>query len=374
MRFLFIDSVPLTFGGGYEAFLLDLGKEARGRGHTVTVATPTPTIARAVGRMAGLTVEARFSTDDIHRRQGNAELVTGGLLTLGRVLRKADVVYMKNEPHELLATMCLAQKDVPVVVGFHSAVSGRPGRTGKIRRGAYNSRPYRALLRRAGAFHTLQPAQTEWLVERHRMPREKVHCIPNGIDLARFRPSDRRLGDTVRLLFVGRLDVQKGIDTVIEALEVLESSDVPVSLTVAGDGPLRDLVERAQRRSASLSYVGHIAETAPLMSTHDLLIAPSRWEVSALVPAEALACGVPVITSSIPENRIYDQTPAVEFCSPDDPGALAKTIINIVEDLQRFPERHPQLRRAARRFAEEAVDQGRSMTRLLVVLERLVGQ
>jgi alpha-1,6-mannosyltransferase len=372
MQILLIDSVPLTFGGGYESFLFDLTKEARARGHEVTLITPTVGIARTVGRPAGIKMRVRLSPYEVHRKLDGATLVTGGLLTLRRVLESRDIAYVKNEPHEVLAALTMARRRTPVVVGFHSAIHGRPGLTGRMRSAVYNSTPYRFLLKRSDAFHTLQPAQTHWLVEKHHLSKDKVHCVPNGVDLHRFRPGKHQHNDIFKLLFAGRLDAQKGIDTLLDAFAMLDSLALRASLTVAGDGPLRGLVQRAEERSGMVSYVGHTSDMLGLVSQHDLVIAPSRWEVFPLVPAEAMACGVPVIASLIPENEVYANAEAVELCPPDNPLALAETIVRRVEEFRRSPERFAKLRRDARRFAEQELDLTRAMGTLLDVMEGLV--
>ena len=77
------------------------------------------------------------------------------------------------------------------------------------------------------------------------IPRERVHAIPNGIDI----PEDgrRQTGNgVVRFLSMGRLDAEKAVDQTIRAFSAL-STDTPARLTILGDGPCREELEALSR-------------------------------------------------------------------------------------------------------------------------------
>jgi glycosyltransferase involved in cell wall biosynthesis len=98
-----------------------------------------------------------------------------------------------------------------------------------------------------------------------------------------------------RLLFVGQLIPRKGVDVLLDAFASVPRG----TLVVAGDGPLRPLVEAAARRDERITYEGHAdwRRLQELYRACDVLVLPSRYEVWGLVVNEALSHGLPVIAT-----------------------------------------------------------------------------
>lgn len=144
------------------------------------------------------------------------------------------------------------------------------------------------------------------------VPASRIVVVPNGIDVARFRP-DPTLGQSTRaqlgvaadeplLLNVGRLVPEKAQDVLIRAFGQIDSA-VPARLLIAGDGPLRaPLTEMA----ASLGLISRITLLGPrddipaLLNAADAFALSSNIEGMPLVLAEALACGCPVVSTDAP--------------------------------------------------------------------------
>ena len=129
------------------------------------------------------------------------------------------------------------------------------------------------------------------------------------------------------LLFVGRLVSVKGADVAIEALRQLRESGVDATLTICGDGPERDALERQVADAELEDAVIFEGWTDPdALAAHyrtaELLLVPSRYEPFGIVALEVIASGCPVVaarTGGLPE--------AVGDCGllvpPDDPDTLA---------------------------------------------------
>ncbi len=149
------------------------------------------------------------------------------------------------------------------------------------------------------------------------VPEPRIHWLPNGIDMARFRPlpADARtraraalgFGDRdVVCVFVGRLSHEKGITELVEAWD--EARPPHATLLVAGpDMPgspwdrgasSRQFVQ-AHGLSASVRFLGPAERVAELLQVADIAIQPSHFEALGLSAIEALACGVPVIASNV---------------------------------------------------------------------------
>ena len=159
----------------------------------------------------------------------------------------------------------------------------------------------RALLGRArSAIHCTSEAEVEAM--QAAFPDVPTRLVPNGVDHAPIRGT-RGSGDgPLRLLFLSRLDPKKGIETLIEALGML---DGPVTLDICGEGrpgyetTLRAMIARAGLAGA-VTFHGHVEGEAreQAFANADLFVLPSHSENFGNVIAEALVRGVPVITTT----------------------------------------------------------------------------
>ncbi len=126
-------------------------------------------------------------------------------------------------------------------------------------------------------------------------------------------------------LFVGRLCVEKGIHHLIEAFD-----NTSHPLIIAGDGPLKALVERAVEKNPNLKYVGKKsrAEIIALMKRSSALIFPSIWyEGMPMTILESFSTGTPVIACRMGamEGLIQDGDNGMLY-APADPRALKTTL------------------------------------------------
>ena len=125
----------------------------------------------------------------------------------------------------------------------------------------------------------------------------RLSLVLNGIaDLPPARPSRWR-EDRIRLLFVGRMDEQKGFDTLLDAVEPLADR---VALRVIGKavaGPARP----GRKWSAQVEYLGwrSLAEVATEIAAADVVVIPSRWEGFGLVALEAMRGRCAVVASDV---------------------------------------------------------------------------
>lgn len=127
------------------------------------------------------------------------------------------------------------------------------------------------------------------------LPSEKIVVKPNFV-----HPdpgSCKSIGGYA--LYVGRLSVEKGLDTILSAWENLDS---PIPLKIVGDGPLAQKVQETAKRLPQVEWLGRkpMSEVHRLMGEAMFLIFPSKWyETFGRVAVEAFAKGTPVIASNI---------------------------------------------------------------------------
>jgi glycosyltransferase involved in cell wall biosynthesis len=158
------------------------------------------------------------------------------------------------------------------------------------------------------------------------LPADQIHIKPNFVNASHFPRWDSRHGG----LFVGRLSEEKGISTLIDAVQKISSETMgggnSPSIKVIGDGPLSAEVAVAFKDDyLSKKSAG---EVFSLLHTAQFLLAPSTcYETFGLAAAEAFSCGVPVIASRHGglAELVTDGVNGLLF-NPGDANDLAKKI------------------------------------------------
>lgn len=185
-------------------------------------------------------------------------------------------------------------------------------------------------------------------------PRVKgVSVIPPGVDFGPERPA-RPPRPVPELISVGRLLAHKNVDRAIEATAVLNERGVPARLTIIGEGPeLESLQRLADRESLAgqvrfLPFLAEQREMHELMADSDALLFPTVREGFGMVALEALALGVPVITSDHADNL------AQYLVEDGVSGAIsAPDASSLADGVERVLARREQMSRAAREAAAD---------------------
>jgi glycosyltransferase involved in cell wall biosynthesis len=164
------------------------------------------------------------------------------------------------------------------------------------------------------------------------IPAKRVKVVLNGI--ADLPPTPREDGeqlwpkDRLRVLFVGRLDNQKGVDVLYSAMRVLGERAFAI---VVGSAVVSDVRSRLVP-PGNVKVVGWIdrAGIAQLYASADLLVVPSRWEAFGLVALEAMRAGLPVVASRVgglPE--IVEDGITGRLVDAEDAGQLAAAVASL---------------------------------------------
>jgi glycosyltransferase involved in cell wall biosynthesis len=138
-------------------------------------------------------------------------------------------------------------------------------------------------------------------------PNVSITVAPNGVDLEAIAAVPPVANGT-DLVVVGRLLSHKRIDLLLEAIALLHAQGSPVTCRVIGDGPERPtLQERAQALGIAWAVefrddVAEEKEVHALVKSARVFAFPSAREGFGLAALEALACGLPVVTTSAPDN------------------------------------------------------------------------
>jgi glycosyltransferase involved in cell wall biosynthesis len=212
------------------------------------------------------------------------------------------------------------------------------------------SRPAIAFYRRADAVACIShPLERE--ARAAGVPADRVHFLPNAVDMEGFRPPTAEERDTARqshgigpgavvCLFLGRLSREKGLMDLMQAWSLLRPPNAV--LLVAGPdmtghpwdaGAAARAFADTQSLGGSIRFLGPIEDVRPLLHTADLVVQPSHFEALGLSAVEALAAGVPVVASSVGGllDFIVDGRNG-RLCPPQDPRALAAAIESLIAD------------------------------------------
>lgn len=161
--------------------------------------------------------------------------------------------------------------------------------------------------------------QKDYLTNVFKIPKEKIQIIPNGINTDLFKPL--KVTKKNQIIFVGRGTVPKGLDTLLKAIDSIDSHLLIVTQKI--DDDLRDLAE--SKSNASIIYNAKPNELVKHYSESKIFILPSLDEEQPLTTLEAMACGLPVVVSpkaasDIVEDEIngliaHDLQSLVEGCN-----------------------------------------------------------
>lgn len=167
------------------------------------------------------------------------------------------------------------------------------------------------------------PSEAEQLVQYYAADPEKIEILPPGVDLAHFQPVAREVARTrleipaatQNILFAGRIERLKGIDTLIEAAALLKKRHAnllpDLTLTIVGGDPYADTLDAEMARLQELRCELELCDMVTFAgakdhellpyyySAADVVVMPSHYESFGMVALEAMAMGRAVIASEV---------------------------------------------------------------------------
>ncbi|WP_298006579.1 glycosyltransferase [uncultured Anaerolinea sp.] len=307
-----------------------------------------------------------------------------------------DLIHANYWMSSIAAETLKAEWAVPVVTMFHTLglMKNRIARSPEEMEGEYRIEGERRALRisdRVLAATLAEKAQLQFL---YQADESEIRIVPPGVDITRFYPIPREeaceaIGippEDRMLLFVGRIEPLKGLDTLMRAIAILRECGVqchvPHYLAVVGGDPsssgenLSDEMARLQtlRRELHLEdlvlFLGKRAQdTLPYYySAADVLVMPSHYESFGMVALEAMACGTPVVASQVGGLAFLVQDGLTGYVVPDgDPQALSDRLRLLLVDGELRQRMGLQAAAYARQYAWENI-----VERLLGVYSELL--
>jgi glycosyltransferase involved in cell wall biosynthesis len=160
-----------------------------------------------------------------------------------------------------------------------------------------------------------------------------ISVVPNGIDLDGIRNSyadDAK----VDLVTIGRFLPHKNIDMLLDSVALLHASGLPVTCRIIGDGPMREALHAQAQRlgiEAAVDFrhdVWEQKDVYALMKAARVAVFPTTREGFGIAVLEAIACGLPVVTTSAPDNLaqyLVARSSIGVICAPTA-AAIAKVL------------------------------------------------
>jgi phosphatidylinositol alpha-mannosyltransferase len=256
----------------------------------------------------------------------------GSIARIGGALRafRPDVVHVHEPLSPSTGMFATLRSPAPVVGTFHAFSE-------KSRLVQLASPLLRIVWRRLAERVAVSNAAASFLDARFGGGSD-TRIVPNGVDVELFadaQPANLPRGR--RILWVGRLDKQKGFPVAVRAFAALATRLPDVHLVVAGDGAERDAVaELSPEVRERVVMLGAVAneQLPPYFAASEVFIAPALGQESfGIVLVEAMAAGLPVVASRIPgyDEVIRDGVDGVLVPS-NDPRALADEAERVLGD------------------------------------------
>jgi D-inositol-3-phosphate glycosyltransferase len=259
-----------------------------------------------------------------------------------------------------LAALKLKEKwRIPVVHMYHTLalLKNQNAHFRKDVDGAYRIEGEKQVLSEIDRLIVATPDEKEKLIALYSANADMMEIIPPGVDLTRFYPipieeAKEFIGipkEERMILFVGRIEPLKGVDTLIKAIAQLQQADVlskcPHYLYVIGGDPDADVnemnteMQRLQKLRIDLGvkdlviFLGKKDQDVLqyYYSSAEMLVMPSNYESFGMVALESMACGTPVIATQVGGLQHLVQDKETGFIIPNDnPDALEEKITQLL--------------------------------------------
>jgi len=189
---------------------------------------------------------------------------------------------------------------------------------------------------------------------------KKPAVIPNGVDLDRFYPAEKnekKKSASSVILTLSRIDNKKGLEYAIESMTKIHTKFPTAKLMIVGDGEYRSELEKLVEKnmlSATVEFPGLIpnSEVPAYLRNADLFLLPSLYEGLPLTLLEAMACGLPIISTPVsiaPEIiATWKNGYIIPFKSPD---AISESVIDLLSN----PDKRRQCSENSYRAAKETL-------------------
>ncbi len=298
MKILFFSLENLNNASGFDRLLLDAVANYPSQGDRISIFTSDFGRSRLSDNYINnvLSGKANYYKEKVFKLKDIPFPTFSFLRRLYLMIRNTDVVYYVFGFifFDLLVLLLKLFFKKRAVIGFHAPLFIENNRLHNI----YVKIILRLTLKYYDKIHTVNKNDAAFF-EQWGLA-NKTFYIPNGINMEKFLaiPLEQRfLSERLRFAFAGRLERQKSVDLLISVIHKL--SGFKIDFYFAGSGSFEKEVKSLAEKFDFVKYLGFLNfdEMDKLYSQADIFVAPSRQEPFGIVIIEALASGLPVISS-----------------------------------------------------------------------------
>lgn len=169
----------------------------------------------------------------------------------------------------------------------------------------------------------------------------KVEVIPNIVDVNRFSIDIAKKNKDFTFISICHLKENKNVDLTIKALKEVSKTITNIKLLIVGDGPEKEKLINLSKESGInniIEFLGAISreELSEYINKADAFVLPSKYETFGIAYIEALACGLPIITSKCggPEDFFSGE---IGYMIPNtNVNELKNAMINMINNINKF--------------------------------------
>ncbi len=159
-----------------------------------------------------------------------------------------------------------------------------------------------------------------------------VHLLPNIVDTSIFKPLPTKKHQSINLVIACALRQGKNISDIFKAMNILLAKGYKVHLTIIGDGYLLPTYKSLCTKlnlDSNVTFLGRKdkQDVAKIIAQNDIYIISSNLETFAIGGIEALACGIPVVSTKCLGPKTYLDSRCGCFCEVENPQSMADAII-----------------------------------------------
>jgi glycosyltransferase involved in cell wall biosynthesis len=246
-------------------------------------------------------------------------------------LEPGDIIWIHHQPY-----IAAALEKAIHVAGARLIYQAHDGRVRRTERTAFRSFVADAWVFDSGALRqTYLALFPEW---------RNAHVLYNGADVKLFYPADSgavRNNAIPVILYVGRIQAEKGVHVLLDAVRILQQRGVEVSCKLIGSHfsgvskvtPYMRSLQKSKPPNAE--FTGYLAPERVVqeLRSADIFCCPSIWlEAFGMVTVEAMACGVPVVASQIGGLPEVGSEGGMAFVEPGSAVGLADALQRLIQD------------------------------------------
>ncbi|MCQ2555483.1 MAG: glycosyltransferase [Clostridia bacterium] len=265
---------------------------------------------------------------------------------------KPDILHAKViVPAGYAAAKLSVKYNIPLIITEHTSDTARARLT---------KEPYMPYAKYA-LEHSLYTAVSQNVIDIIGDAAEGIRILPNSVDLSIFNDDRKKTPDgKIEMVTVCALRSEKGIDYEAFALKLLreEYGYDNLHLTVVGDGDYAGFYKEKVKEAGVQDIVTFVGkktreEVKEYLTASDFMVMPSIEETFGIPPIEAMACGIPVVSTRCGAPEEYMTEQCGELCNVRDPEDLARAIDRVIKKIGEYDTSY--LKSVANTFSEKAV-------------------